>query len=105
MPKKKKAALATTSAVAPPYRYKDHAYLNPDGSVDGEKLLSIVRRMPGGFDVMMLDAMLDKKPSRYHEEASEIIERLCNIIMFAAYGDEECDFDDSNSEDVRSSNV
>jgi len=47
--------------------------------------------MPGGFDVMMLDVMVDKNliASSYHEQAREIVRRLCSIIMFAANGDEE----------------
>jgi hypothetical protein len=49
--------------------------------------------MPGGFDVMILDRMVEKGhvPSHYHEQASEIIDKLCTLIMLAAAGDEECE--------------
>jgi hypothetical protein len=89
MPKKKSPLVPTT-----PSPYENHAYLNPDGSVDGEKLLSIVRRMPGGFALMILHAMIEKGgiDLAYHDKAQIIIERLSmSLIPLAAFGDEECD--------------
>jgi len=93
MPKQRKNALAALDGVEVAGRlYEAHAYLNPDGSVDGEKLLNIIRQMPGGFELMMLSAVLEQMgdvASRYHEEASEIVEGIVNLIMLAAHGDEE----------------
>jgi hypothetical protein len=48
MSNKKTLSLASPKP-ATPSRYENHAYINPDGTVDGEKLLNIVRETPGGF--------------------------------------------------------
>jgi len=75
-------------------RYKNHRYMNPDGTVNGEKLLGIVRSMPGGFALMLLNAMIEEGAidEKYQNKAREIIEALCHILIpLAAFGDEESD--------------
>jgi hypothetical protein len=68
-------------------RYKNHAYFNADGTVDGEKLLAIVNNAPGAFDLIMLEAMIRDRgePSEYDGIAGEIVRGLLNIILRALY--------------------
>ena len=48
MPKKKEHSVPRTS------KYKNHKFLNPDGSVDGERLLRLVNETPGVMDLMIV---------------------------------------------------
>jgi len=65
--------------------------MNPDGSVDGERLLALVNRSPGGFELIMLDALLDQGyvAQEYHAVADEIVSSLLTIISLAGHGDEQ----------------
>jgi hypothetical protein len=89
MPKAKKGRVVAPASkeVA---RYKNHAYLNPDGTVNGEKLLSIVNDAPGVFDLIMLNAIVKDghAAGEYHFMASEIVSRLVLLVLLAGNGDE-----------------
>lgn len=89
MPKTKKSrALVPTSKETT--RYQNHAYINPDGTVDGEKLLNIVRNSPGAFDLILLNAVVERGSieEEYHYIVSEIVGRLTTLVLFAGFGDE-----------------
>src|SRR5688572_18605720 len=66
-------------------------HMNPDGSVDGERLLSIVNRTPGAFELIMLNAMIERGNIAYdyYHEASEIVSSLVMLIMLAGHDDEQ----------------
>jgi hypothetical protein len=71
----------------PNNRFDNHSYLNPDGSVDGEKLLTLLRQTPGAFDLILAHRVLEKRPLQEHD-IGDLIRGLTNLAMFAAYGDE-----------------
>ena len=75
----------------PATRFTGHAYLNPDGSVNGEKLLSIVNRTPAAFELMMLNSMIERGTiaPEYYDMAEEIVGNLVTVMMLAGYGDEQ----------------
>jgi hypothetical protein len=74
----------------PPVLFTGHAYLNPDGSVDGERLLALVKKSPGSLDSIMLTVMIESGSvaPEYGYIADEIISNLATVVMLAAYGDE-----------------
>jgi hypothetical protein len=91
MPKAKKStsfALDRQLAI----RYKNHAYINPDGTVDGERLLKLVSDAPGGLDLIILNSILNKRneatASEYHYIVNEIVSRLVTLVLLADVGDE-----------------
>jgi hypothetical protein len=89
--KPKQAALVRKGRPTPKTKYPNHAFMNPDGSVDGERLLALVNRSPGGFELIMLDALLDRgyAAQEYHAVAEEIVSALLTIIALAGHGDEQ----------------
>lgn len=86
---KKKTALAPRQKTAPS-PYQNHAYINPDGTIDGKRLLSIVQRMPAAFELMALDSMIERGTiaPEYDDLAEEVVTNLVMIIMLAGHGDE-----------------
>jgi hypothetical protein len=87
---KKKTALVPSRKTIPTPRYRNHAYINPDGSVDGERLLKLVSKAPGAFELMMLNLMIDEGEiaPEYDNLADELVSDLVAIILLAGYGDE-----------------
>jgi hypothetical protein len=71
-------------------RYRNHAYLNPDGTVDGERLLNVVKNAPGAFNLISLNKLIERGAvaADYHWTVSEIVEGLTRLVMLAARGDE-----------------
>lgn len=93
LPKKPSAVetIAATRQAHETNRYKNHAYMNADGSVNGERLLAIVNRSPGVFELIMVDAMLEDGniDGKYHFLTEEIVSALAYVIMLAGHGDEQ----------------
>lgn len=89
MPKAKKSH-ALVPARKESSRYENHAYINPDGTVDGERLLSLVRDAPGAFDLIMLNAMVEEESSasEYHYMVRGIVSGLTLLVLLAGEGDE-----------------
>jgi hypothetical protein len=81
------SSLKRKAHVQPTNRYNNHLYLNPDGSVDGEKLLALLRKTPGAFDLIVAHRVLEERPLHEHD-IGDLIEGLTNIAMLAAFGDE-----------------
>jgi hypothetical protein len=79
--------LALPSKPDPTQRYKDHAYFNSDGSINGERLLAIVNSTPGAFDLIILEATIRSrtKPSEYDGMAGEIVKGITSIIFRAVF--------------------
>jgi hypothetical protein len=71
----------------PTNRYENHLFLNPDGSVDGERLLTLLRQTPGAFDLIVAHRLLEKRPLREHD-LGDLVDGLANIAVLAAFGDE-----------------
>jgi hypothetical protein len=71
----------------PADKLHDHLYLNPDGSVDGEKLLALLRQTPGTFHLIAAHRVLETRPLHEHDIGG-LIEGLTTIAILAAYGDE-----------------
>jgi hypothetical protein len=86
MPKKKTALAPHQKAALSPYQ--NHAYINPDGTVDGEKLLNIVRKTPGAFDLIIASQVLKGKDDRNEFDVSELISGISNLLMLALHGDD-----------------
>lgn len=89
MPKEKKVR-ADVPAYEKILRYHGHAYINSDGTVDGEKLLSLVTNAPGAFDLILLNGVIERGnfEDDYHYIVGEIVGRLTTLVLFAGFGDE-----------------
>jgi hypothetical protein len=70
-------------------QFRDHAYLNPDGSPNGEKLLEIVKQ-DGVFQLMVLGYLARKDDSLvpYWNRVSHSIKKMFVVVLLAAKGDE-----------------
>lgn len=75
--------------------FEGSAYLNPNGTVDGETLLEIVRQTPGVFSLLVLSAVIfgdadlhEDTESKYHRLTEDLISGLAIVIERAAEGDE-----------------
>ena len=87
MPKAKKASVPVRKESS---RYENHAYINPDGTIDGERLLNLVSNAPGAFDLIMLNAVAGRGTIEYeyHYIVREIVSGLTSLVMLARHGDE-----------------
>lgn len=66
--------------------------MNPDGSVDGERLLNVLRRTPGSTELIMLGHLIEKGElaPEYQTTISEIVGLLSMLILLADEGIEQC---------------
>lgn len=85
MPKKREPSVPRTS------RYKNHKFMNPDGSVDGERLLRLVRETPGVLDLIIAHELIkEKKPAFENQiDIHRLVDGISHLLLFAAYGDKE----------------
>jgi hypothetical protein len=61
-------------------------YLRPDGSVDGEKLLKMVKSAPGAENLISLNAVLEGNPSMdyYYDIVYDIVFKLVHYVVLSA---------------------
>jgi len=85
MPKKREPSVPRTS------RYKNHKFMNPDGSVDGEKLLRLVQQTPGAMDLMVANGVIKEHKPAFEDQIDihRLVDGLADLLVFAAYGDKE----------------
>src|SRR3712207_8287436 len=87
MPATKKGRARTPSG-KDAQRFKNHLYLNPDGSVNGEKLFKIVHDAPGGMDVIITGHLIEEGliNAECRDLLHRIIDGVCNLAMLASIG-------------------
>jgi hypothetical protein len=95
MPKAKKTHAQIKEQIEADLVFEGSAYLNPNGTVDGETLLEIVRQSPGVFSLLVLSAVIhgdsdlhEDSDSEYHRLTEDLISGLAIVIERAAEGDE-----------------
>lgn len=67
-------------------RFRNHAYLREDGSVDGEKLLKLVQSAPGGLDVLVAGGFIEDGFINPECEylLRRVVEGLCQLAAIAS---------------------
>lgn len=95
MPKAKKTPAQRKEQIEDDLVFEGSAYLNPNGTVDGETLLEIIRQSPGVFSLLVLSAVIhgdtdlhEDTESKYHRLTEDLISGLAIVIERAAEGDE-----------------
>jgi hypothetical protein len=95
MPKAKKSRAQRKKQIEDDLVFEGHAYLNSNGTVDGETLLEIIRQSPGVFSLLVLSAVIygdtdlhEDSESEYHRLTENLISGLASVIERASEGDE-----------------